>query len=304
MEARADYSSDPMFFKNMNGGLSNAEFFWRDHYRFLEEKGYRLRPRYSPDWKPSWLNTNRDRFECEDGEPPWTVTTLPATRISDGQIVVLKHIWKKNTPTEVKITRFFCNKRNASDPENHSVFCYDVLQSPIYEVAFLVMPFLMRVHDVRFATVGEVMECLRQIFEGLRFIHRHNVAHRDIHIFNIMMDPMPILSEIPHLVWEHKSYVDPKRKIKQYIRTDHPVRYYIIDFGLSDKFSLGEPHISPIVLGGDKSAPEYKNAPGNCNPFHLDIYHLGSMIRQDFIQVGQRVSSPVRRVFAEHREVV
>ncbi len=71
MEARADYSSDPMFFKNMNGGLSNAEFFWRDHYRFLEEKGYRLRPRYSPDWKPSWLSTNRDRFECEDGEPPW-----------------------------------------------------------------------------------------------------------------------------------------------------------------------------------------------------------------------------------------
>ncbi len=79
--------------------------------------------------------------------------------------MVLKHIWKKNTPTEVKITRFFCNNRNASDPENHSVFCYDVLHSPIYKVAFLVMPFLMRVHDVRFATVGEVMECLRQIFE-------------------------------------------------------------------------------------------------------------------------------------------
>ena len=38
-----DHSSDPIFFKNMDGGLTNAEFFWRDHYRFLEEKGYKLR---------------------------------------------------------------------------------------------------------------------------------------------------------------------------------------------------------------------------------------------------------------------
>ncbi len=54
----------------MDGGLSNAEFFWRDHYKFLEENGYRLRPRYSPDWEPSWRGTNRDRFLCEDGLPP------------------------------------------------------------------------------------------------------------------------------------------------------------------------------------------------------------------------------------------
>ncbi len=125
------------------------------------------------------------------------MTTIQATRISDGRIVVLKQIWTKNTPTEVKITRFFCNKRNAVDPKNHSVFVYDTLQSPIYKVVFFVMPYLMRVHDIKFATVGEVMECFRQIFEvrysltprwrydstfhhatqGLLFIHRQNVAH-------------------------------------------------------------------------------------------------------------------------------
>ncbi len=90
---------------------------------------------------------------------------MQATRISDGRIVVLKQIWEENTPTEVEITRFFCNKRNASNSENHSAFVYEVLQSPIYKVAFLVMPYLMRVHDIKFATVGEVMECFRQIFE-------------------------------------------------------------------------------------------------------------------------------------------
>ncbi len=90
---------------------------------------------------------------------------MQATRISDGRVVVLKQIWEEDTPTEVDITRFLCDKRNTSDPENHSVFFYDVLHSPIYDVSFLVMPFLMRVHDIRFATVGEVMECFRQVFE-------------------------------------------------------------------------------------------------------------------------------------------
>ncbi|TFK92735.1 hypothetical protein K466DRAFT_581647 [Polyporus arcularius HHB13444] len=280
MEARADHSSDPMFWKNLFGGLSNAEFFWRDHYKFLEQKGYRLRSRYSPDWKPSWLSTNRKPVECEDGQPPFRVTTMQATQISDGRVVVLKQIWEEDTPTEVDITRFLCTP----DPENHSVYFYDVLHSPIYDVSFLVMPFLMRVHDIRFATVGEVMECFRQVFEGLRFLHHHLVSHRDVQILNIMMDPMPLISEVPHPVWEHRRFVDPERRIKRRIRTDHPVRYYIIDFGLSRRFSPGEPHIAPIVFGGDKSVPEYKNAPGDCDPFKVDIYHLGNMIREDFMQ--------------------
>ncbi|RDX54876.1 hypothetical protein OH76DRAFT_846539 [Lentinus brumalis] len=284
MTARADHSSDPMFWKNMDGGLSNAEFFWRDHYKFLEENGYRLRPRYSPDWEPSWRGTNRDRFLCEDGLPPIRVTTMQATRLSDGRIVVLKQIWTERTPTEQTITRVFWDEPNASDPGNHSNFVYDVLHSPIYKVAFFVMPYLMRVHAIRFATVGEAMECFRQVFEGLSFIHRNHVAHRDIHLFNIMMDPAPLLSEVPHPVWKDRSYVEPERKVKRCVRTNHPVRYYIIDFGLSTQFSPGEPHVAPIVIGGDKSVPEYKNAPGDCNPFHVDVYHLGNMIREDFLQ--------------------
>ena len=71
MEARADHSSDPFYFRNFDGGLTNAEFFWRDHYKFLEEKGYRLRPRYSPDWKPSWFQTKKRRLDSEDGLAPF-----------------------------------------------------------------------------------------------------------------------------------------------------------------------------------------------------------------------------------------
>ncbi|TFK83401.1 hypothetical protein K466DRAFT_498538 [Polyporus arcularius HHB13444] len=274
----------------LDGGLVNAEFFWRDHYTFLEEKGYRLRPRYSPDWEPSWIKLKKDPSECEDGYCQLRLTVMQATRISDSRIVVLKQIWEENTPTEVEITRFFSNKRNAANPENHSAFVYEVLQSPIYKVAFLVMPYLMRVHDIKFATVGEVMECFRQIFEGLSFIHSHRVAHRDFHIFNVMMDPMPLISEVPHPVRRRKSYVDPERKIKRYIRTVHPVRYYIIDFGLSMEFSPGEPHVAPIIMGGDHSLPELKNFPGDCDPFYVDIYTLGNLIREHFMQTSRSLS--------------
>lgn len=35
--------------------LSEAEIWWRNEYNLLLRRGYRLLPRYSPDWKPSWI---------------------------------------------------------------------------------------------------------------------------------------------------------------------------------------------------------------------------------------------------------
>ena len=90
---------------------------------------------------------------------------VQAIRISDGRVVVLKQIWMEQTPTEAEITRYFSNEDIASDPENHSVPLYEVLQSPIYKVEFLVLPCLMRIHEIKFTTIGEVVECFRQIFE-------------------------------------------------------------------------------------------------------------------------------------------
>jgi hypothetical protein len=36
------------------GALLPGERFWRDHQPWLEERGYMLRPRFHPNWKPSW----------------------------------------------------------------------------------------------------------------------------------------------------------------------------------------------------------------------------------------------------------
>lgn len=46
--------------------LSQSEMYWRDHYDFLLSRGYKLRPRYHPDWVASWTNTNTNYLLCED----------------------------------------------------------------------------------------------------------------------------------------------------------------------------------------------------------------------------------------------
>ena len=54
----------------------------------------------------------------------------------------------------------------ASDPRNHSVPIYEVLQLPDDDdKLILVMPLLKEYQIPRFDTIGEVVEFFRQIFE-------------------------------------------------------------------------------------------------------------------------------------------
>jgi hypothetical protein len=49
------------------GALTENETWWCQHYLWLKSQGYLLRPRYAPDWVPSWEGTDRNPFACEDG---------------------------------------------------------------------------------------------------------------------------------------------------------------------------------------------------------------------------------------------
>jgi hypothetical protein len=46
--------------------LRQTEVWWSKRYKWLENCGYLLRPRYGPDWIPSWQGTSKDPFTCED----------------------------------------------------------------------------------------------------------------------------------------------------------------------------------------------------------------------------------------------
>lgn len=48
--------------------LDPREIWWRDRYKQLNTLGYLLRPRYSPEWIPSWKTSKKDWGNCEDGK--------------------------------------------------------------------------------------------------------------------------------------------------------------------------------------------------------------------------------------------
>ena len=119
---------------------------------------------------------------------------MDATRISDGRIVTIKAVLKRFTPFEEKTIRQFSEQPLASDPHNHAIPLYEAMHPPWDDsVVLLIMPYLIDIHKHKFATVGEVVECFRQLFEvsfilfrriwichfsqGLQFMHHNLVAH-------------------------------------------------------------------------------------------------------------------------------
>ncbi|KAI0786602.1 kinase-like domain-containing protein [Abortiporus biennis] len=268
--------------------LLSFEVFWRDHQLWLEEQGYMLRPRYKPDWKPAWNMEDSAYMKCEDHLPAGHRFVLDATRISDGRTVALKHIVADyHNPQEIPINEYFSSAPLASDPRNHCVPLYDVLKVPDTEWDYiLVYPYLCPADYPMFSTIGEAVEFFRQLIEGVQFMHHHDVAHRDIMMLNTMMDPAPVFAEPIHLVVPTFT-LDIRRRSKFFTRTVKPTRYYLIDFGLSRRYSENNLHpLEPPIPGGDRTVPEFQ--PPNLyklrNPFCTDIYYLGNMFRTNFLQ--------------------
>ena len=55
--------------KRQIGSLVATEQWWRDRYNEIAEQGYHLRPRFHPNWQPSWLKSGKDFYAVEDGQP-------------------------------------------------------------------------------------------------------------------------------------------------------------------------------------------------------------------------------------------
>lgn len=101
---------------------------------------------------------------------------MDAVRTSDGRIVALKQVPKPRYPDEEELKRFLTmSEPQASDPHNHSSPVYEILQSPLDDnILLMVRPYLVHVDRVRFATVGEAIECFRQLFEVcMTFVSTH-----------------------------------------------------------------------------------------------------------------------------------
>ena len=104
---------------------------------------------------------------------------------------------------------------------------------------------------------------------------------------NVMMDGRPIYPEMYHPVRSNRnrSFTGPAKHSR---RSVHPVKYYFIDFGLSHRFKSREARRWMLPQGGgDRTVPEYKNGDDvPHDPFPTDIYCLGNLIRERFLNVS------------------
>ncbi|KAF4621101.1 hypothetical protein D9613_000141 [Agrocybe pediades] len=262
-------NSKPRFKLDLEGldldfSLSDSEIYWREHYDWLYQCGYELRPRYHPDWVPSWVRDPELKMSipwCEDSVRTVYSNLMDATRIRDGYRVMLKRVDWSIHPHEAAITYKLSQDDWGSDARNHAVPLLDLLEPP---------------HD------GE-----RDIF-----ILVMPLLSRDIHALNTMIDARLLCPEEVHPVrqlWP-RSLQGIMRKST---RTEHPVRYYIIDFGISRLYSAEDlPPLEYPISGIDRTVPEFKNPSIPQNPFPTDIYYLGNMIREQFILGTGGISTP------------
>jgi hypothetical protein len=102
-----------------------------------------------------------------------------------------------------------------------------------------------------------------------------------------MMDATPMYPEMYHPIrTELKS--DFSGPASHFSRTERPPRYYIVDFGISSKYTADQlPVQEDIIRGGDKSPPEHQDdGRETADPFPTDVYYVGNMIRTHFIEVS------------------
>ncbi|KAI0040833.1 hypothetical protein FA95DRAFT_1527205 [Auriscalpium vulgare] len=264
------------------GGLNHIEKWWVKHRDWLQECGYTLRRRYQADWSPSWKPEDF-WHHFEDGQ---TLTrVMDGTRTSDGLHVVMKQISDKQTPHEVEVYQRMTSEPLSSDPRNRTAPLLDILQVPDEpKKRLLVMPMLRPLDSPEFETFGEAISFFTQIFEAIQLMHEHHIAHRDCTYNNIMLDPSGMFP-IPFHPREIDRRRDWKGKVPHLTRTQRPTRYFLIDFGLSGIYPPEE-GVVPLDFptpGGDKTVPEHANESELCNPFPVDVYYLGNLIREEFI---------------------
>ncbi|OSC97558.1 hypothetical protein PYCCODRAFT_1376921 [Trametes coccinea BRFM310] len=264
--------------RNGTYDLLPSEVPWKDRYRWLKGRGYDLRPRYSPDWEPSWLNTNLNAEFCEDAIMPTNPHVIDARRRSDGILVALKPVKKRGD--EIQISLYLSSLQ---DPRNHSVRVLDTLDDPLDpSKSLMVMQYLRSFDDPEFVMVGDVIDFVSQMLEGLEFLHSHRIAHRDIAPPNVMMDGSSLYPDGHHPVYTTCS-PDLIEEITPLLRMDHPVRYYYVDFGLSVRFQSGASTLVVGDVGRDEEVPELSSTVPY-DAFKADIYALGNLFDKEFLQ--------------------
>jgi hypothetical protein len=84
-------------------------------------------------------------------------------------------------------------------------------------------------------------------------------------------------------MYPHPVELDRKRNSKRAAKAYTTPVYHFTDFGSSRRYTTRNVTDEPL-RSGDKTAPEHRSK-GRCNPFPTDIYYIGNLVRQEFMEV-------------------
>ncbi|KAI0733407.1 kinase-like domain-containing protein [Fomitopsis betulina] len=201
----------------------------------------------------------------------WYGHIVYATRTSDGGQVCIKRVVTGSS--ESRIARMLSAPPLRDDPAIHAVPILDVFQDEENGyITYLVMPLLRHIDDPPIEAVGDVVDFVDQLLEGLAFLHKNGVAHRDCSYANLMMS-----TKIEKLGRGIHFWGRPGDALSGSQRT-----YYFIDFGLS--VHVENPNCRVLVLGNeghDRAPPELRT--GNripYDPYKLDVFLVGNVFRR------------------------
>ncbi|KAI0773747.1 kinase-like domain-containing protein [Fomes fomentarius] len=235
-----------------------------------------------PGWIPSWMQDPAiNMFKAEDAIS-WHALRIPVTidarRKLDGKSVLLKKV--RSDSEELRIASYLSSDELRRDPRNHCVPILDVLTDPKDPtISYLIMPFLRSLDHPEFETVGNIFDCVGQLLEGLVFLHKHNIAHRDCAYKNVMMDATSLFPQSFHPVNDHCL---PDRFLTTapiLSRATVPVTYHFTDFGISTRFaSEDQNRLVTGTDGLDREVPELSDDV-SYDPFKVDIFLLGNLFR-------------------------
>ncbi|KAF8884878.1 hypothetical protein CPB84DRAFT_1775315 [Gymnopilus junonius] len=203
---------------------------------------------------------------------------MDAVRISDGTKVVLKTV---NIYEDVPILQYLNSPELASDPRNKTVPLLDVIALPDgSDMALIVTPILHPFNSTvsQFRYVSEVIDALDQFIQGLVFMHEHRVAHRDACYYNLMIDPTKICPGGFHFAANdlQEDFKKPSKWLER--RFVSPVKYYFIDFEMSEQLPSGpDTRLSLGIVGQDRTVPEMSMTIPY-DPFKVDVFQLGGVI--------------------------
>ncbi|KAH8119827.1 kinase-like domain-containing protein [Phellopilus nigrolimitatus] len=277
------------FERNGGFGLLSSERWWRDHYEFLLSRGYQLRPRYHPGWKPSWLETDIIPFACEDSHRRITQVVMDVKRVQDGKIVAIKKLPANSR--EAQIALMLSSSERLQDPTNHCVPIFDTfIDEQDNQIMFMVMPLLRAFNDPEFEYIDEAIDFVRQALEGLVYMHSQNVAHRDLSDGNIMMDGRALFH--PDGFHPAQQYLKARDLTIATPRSRSDVdrvRYYFTDFGISTHFQdNNKPRLVVGNMAQEESIPELSSFVPY-DPFRVDVFTLGMAFKRNLLDVHKNI---------------